>query len=510
MRKRSVFLLCVVMLLLGLLPAASAEAYEFTGVHAGVSLPEGVYDPVLTPANLKDHEAFIQSQGGTVAAWAADFEAKGILLQAYDNANNRMLVITALKDVDGQQYFDINEHTPDVRAKYRTSHGASGAYSILGYRYDSVSWKNFPKVGRFLQLRYSYRQGGEVVRRGYQRRSIRNGYTITVDLQVFGRQLTTRDNTALNKVFDTFAFSQILPVPPLPISLDETATAPVETSKSSFVMKGKTKPEASLRAVLMSFSSSETKVFEAKANKAGVYNMPIDLPGENIYVMTLTVSSPGLEDLNRSYNIRYQSGLIPVSLAMAPPAELKEDQFTLAGSTTESGVRATLTVNGEETSKNVARNGSFSFTFDTKAEGNYAIRLVLTKKGLQDRVFNYTAMRVLSPEARENLLRQNALSPTYQELITNPNMYDGKMLMYEGTLISKEDKQDSWVLRFALTKTDAGFSDVLLLTSDTEPAFQAGSQVRVFGQMVGMNIGRDDQGQEETLPRLSLNLITGK
>lgn len=510
MRKRGISLLCVLLLLTGLVPAWAAESYQFAGVNAAVSLPEGVYQPVLTPENLKDNEAFIQQQGGTLAAWQADFEARGILLQAYDTANDRVLVITALQDVDGQQLFDINEHGSDVRAKYRLSHGATGAYTILGYRYDSVSWKNFKNIGRFLQLRYSYRLNGEVARRGFQRRTIRNGYTITVDMQVFGRQLTARDNTALNKVFDTFTFTSILPVPPLPISLDETATAPVETSKPSFVMKGKTKPEASLRAVLMSFSTSASKVFETKANKAGVYSLPIDLPGEDVYVMTLTVQSPGLEDLNRSYNIRYQSGLIPVSMTSAPSGELLDDQFVLAGSTTESNVRATLSVNGNETTKNVARNGTFSFTFDTKEEGTYAIRLVLTKKGLQDRVFNYTAVRVLSPLAREELLKKSALSPTYTELTQNPNMYDGKMLHYQGTLIAKENDADAWVLRVALNKNETGFTDVLYVTSDTDPGFDINKEVNIYGLMEGMNVAPDAQGNEETLPRISLSLMSAK
>ena len=131
MRKRGISLLCVLLLLIGLVPAWAAESYQFAGVNAAVSLPEGVYQPVLTPENLKDNEAFIQQQGGTLAAWQADFEARGILLQAYDTANDRVLVITALQDVDGQQLFDINEHGSDVRAKYRLSHGAAGAYTIL-------------------------------------------------------------------------------------------------------------------------------------------------------------------------------------------------------------------------------------------------------------------------------------------------------------------------------------------------------------------------------------------
>ena len=494
-------------LLLGLVPLALAEDYAFAPIYASLSLPEGVYKTVLTPENLAQHEAFIQEKGGTVASWQADFAARGILLAAYDPDNSRVLVLSALADVDGQQIFDVNEHSSDVRAKYRIAHGPNGAYRVLGYNYDSVSWKNFAKIGRFLQLRYSYRIDGEVERRGFQRRTVRNGYTITMDMQVFGRQTTEKDNAALNKVFGTFAFTQILKVPPLPLGLDETTTAPVETGKASFTMKGKTKPEASLRAVLISFGTSATKVYEAKANKAGAYSLPIDLPGEDVYVMTLTVSAAGFEDFSKSYNIRYQQGLIPVQMISTPPLEISQDQLVLAGQTTEGGVKAVLTVNGQQTTKNLPKNGSFSFDIDTKAEGSYDIRLVLSKKGLQDRVFQYNPVRVLSPQAREEVLQKSALHPSYAELIANPNSYDGKLLQFEGTLIEKTDLSDTWVLKVALKKTETGFEEVLMITSESDPGLALNTQVKVFGQMVGMNIGQDEQGQEQSLPKLSLHLI---
>jgi hypothetical protein len=508
MRIRNMMFLAAAIILLGLFPAAGAESYQFPSIYAGIVLPDGVYQKVLTPDNLQANEEFIKSKGGDVTTWAADFSAKGILLQAYDTQNDRALVITALKDVDGESIFDINEHPAQVRTKYRLSHGASGSYTILGYKYDSVSWRNFPGIGRFLQLRYTYRRGNEVLHRGYQRRTVRNGYTITVDMQVYGRQLSGRDNTALNKVFDTFTFSQILPMPPLPITLDETVSVPVETSKPSFTMKGKTKPEASLRAVLMSFSSGTTQVFEAKANKSGNYTLPIELPGEDVYVMTLTVSVPGFEDLNRSYNIRYQQGLLPAQIISAPGMELAADVFTLAGQTTESGVRATLYVNGLRSSMNVPKNGSFSFEIDTSAEGSYDIRLVLSKKGLQDRVFQYTAARLLSPQAREELLRRNALSPTYQELIANPDSYDDKMLRLEGTLVEKSNSSDTWVLHLALSKTENGFSDIVVLTADRDPGLAINAKACAYGKMSGMYLTQDEQGNEIKLPQINLNLLT--
>lgn len=510
MQKKLLLLMLSAVFLFALVPAAHADTntYTFSDVHASLTLPEGVYQTVLTPENLAQNEAFIQSQGGSVATWEADFKARGILLQAYDTANDRILLVTALKDVDGQNLFDINEHPTDVRARYRISHGASGSYNILGYRYDSVSWKSYKDIGRFLQLRYQYRLNGSVAHRGYQRRTIRNGHTITVDMQVYGRQLNAQDNAALNKVFNTFTFSQILPMPVLPISLDETQTAPAETGNATFTMKGKTKPEATLHAVLISFSNNTTKVFDTKANKAGKYSLKITLPGEDVYVMTLTVRKEGLEDFSKSYNILYKEGILPVQIISAPPETYSGSQLTLSGITSEAGVTAALTVNGVSTSKKVARNKEFAFDIDTAREGAYDIRLVLSKRNFEDRVFTYTTQKTVSQEAKQEAERSQALRPAYADLIANPNNYDGKLLRFEGTLIEKQNETDSWVLRFAIRKTNAGFEDILLITTDTEPDLPLNTAAAVYGVMTGMNISTDADGKEYSLPKLTLNHLS--
>ena len=509
MRKSSISaLILAVCLLMTALPAM-AESYAFEAVHAGVQVPDGVYNPVLTPKNLQENEAFIAVKGSTADAWAADFEARGVLLQAYDDANNRVLVITALADVDGQRYFDINKHSSDARGVYRRSHGGEGAYTILGYDYDSISWKNFSDIGRFLQLRYSYREGGELMRRGYQRRTIRNGFTITVDMQVYGRQLTGADNSALNRVFNTFTFSEILPMPELPLTLDETDTAPVETGENTFTMRGKTKAGAKLTAVLMSFGTSATQMFEATANRSGNYSLEITMPNEDVYLMTLTASSQGLEDVSKSYNIRYQEGLLPVEISAAPPSELTMDEFVLAGVTNETGVSASLSVNGVESTAKPDRNGRFSFTIDSSREGAYDIRLTLSKRGLQDRSFQYNSYRYLTPEAQEEALRQGAVSLAYVDLFTAADAQDGQTLTYQGYIIAKESRDGEWVTRMALKKTDSGFEDILILVSDTDPGFSIDTPVTIYGQFVGLNISQDANGAEERIPKLQLNLITG-
>ena len=99
-------------------------------------------------------------------------------------------------------------------------------------------------------LKYSLKTDGAVQQRGYQRRAIRNGYTVTVDMQIFGRQLETGDNTALNKIMDGFSFTEILPVPALPVKYVVSTHPPQETNSGSFKMTGKSTPGASISAVI--------------------------------------------------------------------------------------------------------------------------------------------------------------------------------------------------------------------------------------------------------------------
>ena len=171
-------------------------------------------------------------------------------------------------------------------------------------------------------------------------------------------------------------------------------------------------------------------------------------------------------------------------------------------------MRATLYVNGTQSSMKVPKSGSFSFNIDTSAEGSYDIRLVLSKKGLQDRVFQYTAARLLSPEAREELLRKNALNPTYEDLIANPDSYDDKMLRLVGTLVEKSSSTDTWVLHLALNKTENGFSDIVVLTADADPGLSVNAQVCAYGKMSGMYLAQDEQGNEVKLPQINLSLLT--
>ncbi len=504
MHKHVPFILAALLLLQA--APARADEYQFPSIPASAALPAGVYETVLTPDNLSGMESFIKAEGRTAAEYLAEFNAKGILLKAYDREEDRILVISALADVDAGLYFDINGHTPATRAKYRASHGDDGAYAVLGYDYDSIAWKNFANAGRFLMLRYSLRQSGNLVCRGFQRRTIRNGLTITLDLQVYGRRLTAGDNTALNRVFDTFRFSSILPMPPLPVTFTETATAPRETDKPSFTLKGKTAPGARLSAVLIPLSTNKAQVFAATAAKNGNYVLEVELPAEGFYVMTLSVEAEGALPVEKQYSINYEEGLLPVSILGEPPERIGGDVLTLAG-TTLSGVEAELTVNGKTLKKTTGRSGAFSFDVDTSAQGSYSIRLTLRKKGHDARAFEYFCERTDADSQRLQYVRENAVAALCGELAADPEAFEGKLVAIDGIIVSKEPKEEEWEIVIGSEKAGSGVEEYAVLSAAFDPGFVTGEAVRAFGELIGANSAAADGGTEAVYPKLRLELM---
>ncbi len=327
MRKLLLIFILTFCLLLPGMSMAEDQQVALPAIPAVLLLPEGVYNPVLTPDNLKDNGPFILSRGGTVEEWEAEFKTKGILMKAYDDKNRRLLVVTGLQDEDGQRFGDIDLQTADTRAAYRAIYSKGGAYEALGYRVDSAEWKNFKQVGRFLMLKYSYRQGGEVIHRGFARRTVKNGLSIMVDMQVFGRTLKAGDNTALNKVFDTLVFTgNVGEGVAMPVFLNESSTAPKETNKAGFTMSGMTRSGAKLTATLLSFSNTTPANFTAQADAKGNYSLPVTLSGDGVYMLTLLVEAEGLEPLEKTYSINYGRNLLPVEFKTQLPETLTEDK----------------------------------------------------------------------------------------------------------------------------------------------------------------------------------------
>lgn len=237
---RKLFPMLLFTLLLALLMAVPALAADFTydDFSATLTVPDSY--TMLTTSNLADHEDLLAKQGLTVEAAQADWAARGVRFQAWNAAGDMCIELSAVQDDFAMQYWDVNEVTSDERATYRLGHTSdkNGYYRNLGYDYTSAQWKNGKNYARFLVLEYTRSHNG-VSYAGYGRKSIRNGYSIYLECQVYGRSPKKADNNALQAILDTLKFNEIFPRPSSAVqrvTFDEVP--PTETNSGKFTVSG--------------------------------------------------------------------------------------------------------------------------------------------------------------------------------------------------------------------------------------------------------------------------------
>ena len=503
MTLRKLLFVLAASLLLMTAAAASAELYSFGDIRAQVDIPSD-YEIVLTPYNLSSKTEWIASQGLDYDALSNSFEAEGILLQAIDAETNRTLVISALRDTDGQTYFDLNNQDEDMRKEFRVSHTNGTAYGILGYSYTSAKWANYGAVTqRFLQTQYTLRQDGQLVCSGYQRRTIRNGYTITLDMQVRDRTAKEADNTALEKVMKTFTFTEILPMPELPIKLTISTAPPAETNEDTFTVKGTTAKKATVTATVFSLGSAGSQTYQTTANGSGSFSVKVKLPAQGVYSVTITSEKEGAITAQRLYSVNFQQGILPVDLVTHPGDTLNDE--TVFSGTTVAGAKIQLAISGPINYSKTVTGSKFNFKVDTSAEGTYQFVLSVTKKGLQERTFTFTAVRSYTDAEREDKIRSQAKKMTYANLPKAENR--GKYVVETGWITSVEANIDEWVVTFGLTQSGSGYKDIVYLICRVEPAFAVGDKVKVYGTASGTFSEINEDGKIKSYPRIDVSIM---
>ena len=236
--------LVVLLAALTLLAApALAKELTFDEIHARVTLNDTKYTTIITPETLKAHSQFLLNKGISTEDAQTTWEAEGILCQAWNEAGDVCVQVTAVKDQDAEAYFDIDQQTVNTRAAYRKAHLSGESFDVLGIDYASAEWKKTKQYGRFLMLQYSQKIGGEIHHRGYARKTIRNGYHIQLDYQVYGRSLKNADKNALDDVMDTWEFLEVWPRPVSGnAALFFTNEPPRETNTGKFTLEGNGTP----------------------------------------------------------------------------------------------------------------------------------------------------------------------------------------------------------------------------------------------------------------------------
>lgn len=489
---------------------ATAEVHVLDAIYSTVDIPES-YTIILKPDNLDVYATWLESRQQNVEDVRADFAKRGVLMQCWAEDGVTCIEITAVQNARTIGIFDVNQQSEDMRASYRLSHYPRNEYLNQGYDFSSSSWTKL-EGDRFLALKYIHRDGGEVINRGFMRRTIYNGYEITFDMQVYGRSATDKDNNALNKVWKTLSFVETLPMPAVASAkINITTAPPEETNERDFHIKGTAASGVEFVAVVMGMSYDGSILYEDTADKSGKFDIPIELPKEGVFLITFFAEYEGQEVLELAYPVTYQRMLLMVNLDADVPKELATDELTISGDSV-GGSEIQIFMDGESMgTKRVTSEGRFKLTLDVAEEGPHELVLVFSKKGLADRRLVYNFNRKWTDDDMLNYLKKKAIKPTYANLVKKAGDYEGSIIGTKAYLLDATENGDEWLLRMALTKDKGQYKNIILVVSNEEPSFTAGERMMMYGTYAGLSLSvsgdENETADEENLPCFELLLF---
>ena len=510
----------LVLILLGCGACALADTEFILEPCAGrMALNEDTFI-VLTPSNLSDHPDLLASIGQTREDLLADWEARGVQLQAWTRKMDSCLEVTVIQDEESRKYYDLEQKTRQERNEYLKLHQGSGRCKEQGFTILKPEWKKQKLGGNFLKFEYK-RTVGEKTWRGYARKTVRNGYTIMLDYQAFDRLPRRTDEDNLNKIANTVSFEvrdQLQAVQEAAPSdsssnaggVDVSATEagllkltvlpPDQTNSDTFTLEGTTLPDMHIIVVAMRLSGAVAR-FSADASAKGNFKVKIILPEEGLWQFTINLEKDGTpvaEDYLKQ--TKYSKVLLPIELDAEIPEQLSSDELVISG-TTDKGVSIQCIVtNGQQTSFNnsVKTNGTgkFKFKIPTSLEADYDIVLSFQKKGLNNERLAFHTTRKLTEADNQARAVSKAIHPSYNALVKNLDSYIGQTMVYTVHIVEVTQVGEEWQIKTTLKKNKGTYSSIMYFMADQDPMLEEGAKVRIYGTCIG---GHLVQSEEETV-----------
>ena len=528
------FLIVMILALLACCAAAAAETeYELKPCSGKMALDENSYI-VLTPDNLADHPDLVRNIGKTKDELLADWEARGVQLQAWTKKMDACLEVIVTHDEESAQFYDLERQTRQVRNDYLNLHRISNKKYIQdGYSFTDLKWKKQKLGGNFLTFEYK-RLNDEGLCRGLMRKTVRNGWTIILDYQVFNRLPRKTDENNLNKIANTIQFEEIEPAPLDTASSSEgssgsdgsegaeaqtvvngtasgllkiTVPPPAETNMDTFTIEGQTTPGAHLIGVAMRWSSATPLKFTADATKAGNFKLKVTLPDEGVWLVTLNLEVNGAIVAEEVFDTTtFSRTILPVTLAEEVPEQLTGNEFVLSGVTSK-GVEiqciVTNTAAPDHPYNDACKTngtGKFKFKIPTAAEATYDFTLVFSKKGYNTKRMTWTAVRSLSEQELQAKSTAKAIHPGYATLNKKLETYIGQTMVYKAYIVDVQQNGDDWIITAALKKNKKGYSDFLVFETSKDPVLMTDAQVKIYGICIGSYPVQSEEG-DTSYPR---------
>lgn len=453
--------ICCLLCLLVCMPSAlAAGTAGFAITEIGVTTAFPANWTVVTPASVAQHFSFFEEASADIAA--GNMRTEGVYAVAFSPNGDAMLrVIMQKGDADAALYHDIDRYTNEMRNAIKDDFLDKEAWSLTGYRYTEATWTNKEGQGRLLNLAYTIRAGEEIVARGLQTYTVRNGAAFTLDLQVKGRKLEREDE----RIFADFVESTVYPAgksaPLLPVGLTLTGTVPEETHKDTLTISGETTKGAVVKAwVLPPDGEQMTDVGQIKAGGGGTFKLEIKLPSPGDWRLYIKSELDGYEPSEDGRWISYDPKRIPVTFTSYPEGVVTDSQIIVSGKTI-SGVTIQCMEGDENKKRTTGSDGNFSFKLDRAIVGDRQVVLSLTKKNYDNRRFDIAFNRQWARADHVKYLSEKVQSLSYENLSTNPEKYVGRLVRYSGEVLDvssagsrvyvqlgmKQDKEGAWTER---------------------------------------------------------------
>ena len=498
MKKFVLFLLTLVCLCC--FASASAQSFTFADSCLRFQLSDRSYS-LITPDNLHLHPEWVSRQGKTQEELSVQWKEEGVLVCAVTLKDDIHITVSAVKDDQSMRIFDVDQQSAETRANYKNNYDKNLILQDQGYTFQSAEWENTDS-GRFLLIKYKQDDDAS----GYMYRTVRNGYQITIDYRVTGRNVKKADLSTLDDILDTVAFTSVKEKPATSVpSIILTSVPPEETNSSKFTVAGTCDPGLKLTGVLLRMSSPNPIVITDTASKSGKFSLDVKLPEEGVWLMTLTVQSGDIVTEEIVFTTTtYKKTLLPVNLATTIPTVTYDDKLVISGTTLQ-GVSVQC-LSGLDFAKTITVNGTqkFSFTLDTSEPGEYDITLVFSKRKLDTRRFTYTVTRIVTDEQQQARRRNDAVKPAYKTLTNKLTGYTGRVMGYKLYAVDYWQRDDDWIIRMAMTKKKSSYSDIVYVISPEEPVFDRDTQQMMYGECVGSLDVMLPDGTVETCPAFDL------
>lgn len=511
---RKTLLLLLVLFLTLVCACAAADEYTLEGISGKMTLDESTYI-VLTAENLSSHPDMLKELGTDAETLKKDFEERSVVLKAWTKDLKTSIEVTVVQDEDSARYYDLELQNNSARKQYYKEQLA--AYKSRGYNVSDSEIKLHAKSGHYAVFNYSFKDN-DTTRRGIMRKTVRNGYTLTVDYEVFDRRPTKTDKDKGRKFINGIVIDAVEPKGDLPsgkpasgtgsassgtASSDDSALSvssvpsgaastlkvstppPTKTNSGTFTIEGTAYPGSKLifSAPRLNSTSSDSYTVKTVTTKGGKFKAKIALPAEGVYYMTLTMEVEGNPTLDLG-KVEYKKTFLPITMDAQIPEEITTDELVISGVTVKNVSIQCLVTNGITTfDKSIKTNGTgkFKFKVPTAVEAEYEIVLSFQKKDLNSERLTFKTTRVKSTQETKKDTTAKAIHPAYNLLTKKISSYIGKTMVYTAHIVSVEQKGDDWLIIAALKLNKGKYSNFLYYTADHDPGLMPGSKVKLYG-----------------------------